>query len=102
MEVEITLLICRLGLGAPNFRRFGLQIVAGASVFFICASVLSFCLKTHHGLRVDCDAVRKNMTEDVNCTDPHPYFLTVEHICNAWFTFEFAVRLIVSRGFNEK
>ncbi|KAJ3644502.1 hypothetical protein Zmor_022227 [Zophobas morio] len=72
------------------------KIVAGASVFFICASVLSFCLKTHHGLRVDCDAVRKNMTEDVNCTDPHPYFLTVEHICNAWFTFEFAVRLIVA------
>ncbi|XP_063916795.1 potassium voltage-gated channel protein Shaw-like isoform X2 [Zophobas morio] len=72
------------------------NIVAGASVFFICASVLSFCLKTHHGLRVDCDAVRKNMTEDVNCTDPHPYFLTVEHICNAWFTFEFAVRLIVA------
>jgi hypothetical protein len=74
-----------------------LQIVAGASVFFICASVLSFCLKTHRGFRVDCDAVKRNATEDKDCSEPHPYFLTVEHICNAWFTFEFAVRLIVSR-----
>jgi potassium voltage-gated channel Shaw-related subfamily C protein 1 len=73
-----------------------LQIVAGASVFFICASVLSFCLKTHRGFRVDCDAVKRNATEDKDCSEPHPYFLTVEHICNAWFTFEFAVRLIVA------
>ncbi|XP_044272546.1 potassium voltage-gated channel protein Shaw-like isoform X2 [Tribolium madens] len=72
------------------------KIVAGASIFFICASVLCFCLKTHHGFRVDCDQIRKNITEDVNCTDPHPNFLTVEHICNAWFTFEFVVRLIVA------
>ncbi|KAJ3624494.1 hypothetical protein MTP99_018110 [Tenebrio molitor] len=72
------------------------KIVAGASVFFICASVLSFCLKTHRGFRVDCDAVKRNATEDKDCSEPHPYFLTVEHICNAWFTFEFAVRLIVA------
>lgn len=77
---------------------FFLQIVAGASVFFICASVLSFCMKTHPGLRVVCESLKKNITDndEDECTEPHPYFLIVEHICNAWFTFEIAVRLIVS------
>uniref|UniRef100_A0A336KTB5 CSON015567 protein n=1 Tax=Culicoides sonorensis TaxID=179676 RepID=A0A336KTB5_CULSO len=31
----------------------GAKIVAGISVFFICISVISFCLKTHPGLRVE-------------------------------------------------
>ncbi|XP_066159007.1 potassium voltage-gated channel protein Shaw-like isoform X4 [Euwallacea fornicatus] len=66
------------------------QIVAGASVFFICVSVFSFCLKTHSEMRVDCENNKDN------CTEPHPYFLTVDHFCNAWFTFELSVRLIVS------
>lgn len=69
-----------------------LQVVAGASVFFICVSVFSFCLKTHPGMRVECE----NSIKEVNCTEPHPYFLTVEHFCNAWFTFELSVRFIVS------
>ncbi|XP_076275280.1 potassium voltage-gated channel protein Shaw-like isoform X2 [Rhynchophorus ferrugineus] len=67
------------------------KIVAGASVFFICVSVFSFCLKTHPGMRVDCENIK-----EMNCTEPHPYFLTVEHVCNAWFTFELSTRLIVS------
>lgn len=33
------------------------QIVAGISVFFICISVISFCLKTHPGLRVEIPAI---------------------------------------------
>lgn len=65
--------------------------MAGASVFFICVSVFSFCLKTHPGMRVECENYK-----EPNCTEPHPYFLTVEHFCNAWFTFELSVRLIVS------
>ncbi|XP_030745284.1 potassium voltage-gated channel protein Shaw-like isoform X2 [Sitophilus oryzae] len=67
------------------------KIVAGASVFFICVSVFSFCLKTHPGMRVECDNIK-----EVNCTEPHPYFHTIEHVCNAWFTFELSTRLIVS------
>ncbi|ERL85707.1 hypothetical protein D910_03122, partial [Dendroctonus ponderosae] len=67
------------------------KIVAGASVFFICASVFSFCLKTHSEMRVKCEN-----NKEPNCTEPHPYFLTVDHFCNAWFTFELSVRLIVS------
>lgn len=90
---------------------FCLQMVAGASVFFICVSVLSFCLKTHPGMRVSC-AERENGTESENvsvvncteltytvsdnCTEPLPFFNTVDHICNAWFTFEMIIRLIVS------
>lgn len=91
------------------------QIVAGASVFFICVSVLSFCLKTHPGMRLQCKVPTENLTNVTNCTgeldcendtrlndqtdcteEPLPFFLIVEHICNAWFTFELLVRLIVS------
>ncbi|XP_060522790.1 potassium voltage-gated channel protein Shaw-like [Cylas formicarius] len=67
------------------------KIVAGASVFFICVSVFSFCLKTHPDMRVKCENHK-----EADCTEPHPYFLTVDHFCNAWFTFELSVRLIVS------
>ncbi|EAA43883.4 AGAP008202-PA, partial [Anopheles gambiae str. PEST] len=35
----------------------GAKIVAGISVFFICISVISFCLKTHPGLRVEIPAI---------------------------------------------
>lgn len=68
-------------------------MVAGASVFFICVSVVSFCLKTHPGMRTDCQHIPD---PPVNCSEPHPYFHTVDHLCNAWFTFEMSVRLIVS------
>ncbi|XP_044758486.1 potassium voltage-gated channel protein Shaw-like isoform X2 [Coccinella septempunctata] len=71
------------------------NIVAGASVFFICVSVLSFCAKTHDGLRIECQRKRKAEGE-VHCTEPHPFFDVIEHICNAWFTFELAIRLIVA------
>ncbi|KAL3273782.1 hypothetical protein HHI36_015209 [Cryptolaemus montrouzieri] len=71
------------------------KIVAGASVFFICVSVLTFCAKTHEGLRVECQKKKKSEI-NVHCTEPHPYFHVIEHICNAWFTFELAIRLIVS------
>lgn len=45
------------------FVLFSFQIVAGISVFFICISVISFCLKTHPGLRVEIPAVNStNLT----------------------------------------
>ncbi|XP_053692413.1 potassium voltage-gated channel protein Shaw-like [Sabethes cyaneus] len=40
----------------------GAKIVAGISVFFICISVISFCLKTHPGLRVEIPAVMNMST----------------------------------------
>lgn len=80
-----------------NYRHYFLlilfQVVAGASVFFICVSVVSFCLKTHPGMRVECQHAPD---PPANCSEPHPYFHTVDHLCNAWFTFELSVRLIVS------
>ncbi|KAK4874978.1 hypothetical protein RN001_014338 [Aquatica leii] len=74
------------------------KVVAGISVFFICVSVLSFCLKTHPGMRLKCGVGTRwrNITDHINCTEPLPLFVTIEHFCNAWFTFELTVRLIVA------
>nr|CAH7734534.1 unnamed protein product [Callosobruchus chinensis] len=44
-------------------------------------------------MRVAC---RSTKPPEENCTEPHPYFHTIDHLCNAWFTFEFSVRLIVA------
>ncbi|KAK5641176.1 hypothetical protein RI129_009723 [Pyrocoelia pectoralis] len=72
------------------------KVVAVISVFFICVSVLSFCLKTHPGMRLKCGGYRWRNVTDINCTEPLPLFVTIEHFCNAWFTFELTVRLIVA------
>lgn len=48
-----------------SYININFQIVAGISVFFICISVISFCLKTHPGLRVELPPllnVTSNMT----------------------------------------
>lgn len=50
--------------------QFSLQIVGLVSVFFICVSILSFCLKTHPNLRVP---VIRNVT--VDWTGPAEGFL---------------------------
>ncbi|XP_065581356.1 potassium voltage-gated channel protein Shaw-like isoform X2 [Artemia franciscana] len=84
------------------------KVVGVISVFFICVSILSFCLKTHPDLRVP---VLKNVTiqgvlgngtyipstwtVDKVRTDPHVAFFYVELACNIWFTFEFVIRFIV-------
>ncbi|XP_056639049.1 potassium voltage-gated channel protein Shaw-like isoform X1 [Diorhabda sublineata] len=77
----------------PPFNVHHRNVVAGASVFFICVSVFSFCLKTHPGMREKCEPLDPS---NLNCTKPYPYFQAVDHLCNAWFTFELSVRLIVS------
>lgn len=74
------------------------------SVFFICVSILSFCLKTHPDMKVPViktTAVRtaNNGTDyfiDKEDTDAHVAFFYIECICNAWFTFEILVRFIAS------
>ncbi|GLH13961.1 Potassium voltage-gated channel protein Shaw [Gryllus bimaculatus] len=88
----------------------GAQVVAVVSVFFICVSVLSFCLKTHPDMRVP---VVRNLTRwapaadgsgalvaqwvlDQTGSNPHDAFFYLELACNAWFTFELAVRSVVS------
>ncbi|KAK3920595.1 Potassium voltage-gated channel protein Shaw [Frankliniella fusca] len=87
------------------------QVVAVVSVFFICVSVLSFALKTHPDMRVPAlrnitvqitnptsnrSTVQYAWTLDKERTDPHEAFFYVELACNAWFTFELAVRSVVS------
>ncbi|XP_075211011.1 potassium voltage-gated channel protein Shaw-like isoform X2 [Lycorma delicatula] len=86
------------------YSSIGAKVVAVVSVFFICVSVVSFALKTHPDMRVP---TVQNVTVklpnnsqvwtlDKERTDPHEAFFYVELACNAWFTFELAVRSVVS------
>ncbi|XP_014665152.1 PREDICTED: potassium voltage-gated channel protein Shaw-like [Priapulus caudatus] len=80
------------------------KIVAGMSVFFIVISILSFCLKTHPHMRVPhirnvTVHISPNITTwtlDKERTEAHGAFFYIECVCNAWFTFEFIIRFIVS------
>lgn len=76
------------------------QTIGVVSVFFICISILSFCLKTHPDMRVP---IVKNVTVrtangsaawflDKTQTNAHIAFFYIECVCNAWFTFEILVR----------
>lgn len=80
------------------------QIIGIVSVFFICVSILSFCLKTHPNMRVP---IIKNITVntshnttawvlDKTQTNAHEAFFYIECVCNAWFTFEILVRFVAS------
>ena len=70
------------------------------SVFFICVSILTFCLKTHpdmrvpviHNLTVRTTVNSTAWTLDKHGTNPHTAFFFVECICNAWFTIELLTR----------
>ncbi|RWS11447.1 potassium voltage-gated channel protein Shaw-like protein, partial [Dinothrombium tinctorium] len=81
------------------------KIVAVISVFFICVSIFSFCIKTHPNMRVPVilnktvTTVNNNgstWTLDKFKTDPHDAFFYIESVCNAWFTFEITVRFLVA------
>lgn len=79
------------------------KIMAVISVFFICVSILSFCLKTHPNMRVPVimnrTVTQRNTTAwilDKVKTDAHDAFFYVESVCNAWFTFEITIRFVVS------
>ncbi|XP_076306820.1 potassium voltage-gated channel protein Shaw-like [Tachypleus tridentatus] len=80
------------------------KVIAVMSVFFICVSILSFCLKTHPNMRVPV-IVNKTVnfppnltvwTLDKTKTDPHEAFFYIESVCNLWFSFEITVRFIVA------
>lgn len=76
------------------------KVIGIVSVFFICVSILSFCLKTHPNFRVP---IIKNFTVrtangsaswvlDKTHTNAHMAFFYIECVCNAWFTLETMVR----------
>ncbi|XP_066159012.1 potassium voltage-gated channel protein Shaw-like isoform X2 [Euwallacea fornicatus] len=80
------------------------KVIGVLSVFFICVSILSFCLKTHPDMKVpviDRIPVRtaSNTSDyvlDKSDTDAHIAFFYIECICNAWFTLEILIRFIAS------
>lgn len=77
-------------------------------MFFICVSILSFCLKTHPYMRVPVisnvsvllsnNSISRNVswTFAKVSTDAHPAFLYIEIVCNIWFTVEIVIRFLVS------
>jgi len=78
------------------------KAVGIVSVFFICTSILTFCLKTHpdmrvpiiHNLTVRTSSNTTAWTLDKYGTNAHDAFFYVECVCNAWFTLELLVRFI--------
>ncbi|CAF0788897.1 unnamed protein product [Brachionus calyciflorus] len=88
------------------------KAVAVISVFFICVSILSFCLKTHPYMRVpvigNVSVILANYTRNNSSvsslswtlkkisTEAHPAFLYIEIVCNIWFTVEIMIRFLVS------
>ncbi|CAD0202414.1 unnamed protein product [Chrysodeixis includens] len=79
------------------------KVISAISVFFICVSVLSFCLKTHPDLRVSSPGmlVRENGSESLimpwhDNGKPHGAFFYIELVCNVWFTIELLVRSVVA------
>ncbi|XP_046397083.1 potassium voltage-gated channel protein Shaw [Ischnura elegans] len=89
------------------------KIIGVVSVFFICVSILSFCLKTHPDMRVP---VIRNFTVstspqpsshrgsggtlawtlDKTQTNAHEAFFYIECVCNAWFSLEILTRFVAS------
>lgn len=85
-----------------------LQGIAIVSVFFLCISIICFCLKTHPDFRVPTlqlvnltgnssqwfnTTTTKNIKlVDKTNTEVHQAFRHIEVICNVWFTFEIIMR----------
>ncbi|XP_058794293.1 potassium voltage-gated channel protein Shaw-like [Phymastichus coffea] len=80
------------------------KIIGVISVFFICVSILSFCLKTHPDMRVPVIVNKTvygaNNTQtwalDKTHTNAHDAFFYIECVCNAWFSLEFIIRIAAS------
>ncbi|KAI4480172.1 hypothetical protein M0804_010533 [Polistes exclamans] len=87
------------------------KCIACISIFFICLSVLCFCLKNYPGNSNSNDNLSQISTNDCPTNDsleftqhyenekisrPYRAFYYIEHACNAWFTFEITIRCLVS------
>jgi len=74
------------------------KCIACVSVFFICLSVLCFCVKNHELVessrnKRDYEELKEDLLNIE--TNPHRAFFYLEYACNAWFTMEITLRCIV-------
>ncbi|XP_033321500.2 potassium voltage-gated channel protein Shaw [Megalopta genalis] len=78
------------------------KCIAGASILFICLSVLCFCLKSHTTTKRSRNNQRhpelfqSESTWNKDNVDSYPVLFYLEHTCNAWFTLEIIIRCLVS------
>ncbi|KAL7301094.1 hypothetical protein TKK_0006361 [Trichogramma kaykai] len=81
------------------------KVVGVISVFFICVSIMSFCLKTHPDMRVPVIADKSSQPSnngtdswhfDRTLTNAHDAFFYIECLCNFWFSIEFLCRITAS------
>ncbi|XP_020297042.1 potassium voltage-gated channel protein Shaw-like [Pseudomyrmex gracilis] len=74
------------------------KCIACATVFFICLSVLCFCVKnqTPRSLTKSKHEDTRDDRTDNTAINSHRAFFYLEHACNAWFSVEIALRFIVS------
>lgn len=116
MTTMMVMIVYEIDLINIDYNKFFFcpQVISAISVFFICISVLSFCLKTHPDLRVPnpplvplMDNSTNNFTIEEHLRDPwedngqpHEAFFYIELICNVWFTIELLVRSVVSIYFS--
>ncbi|KRZ62565.1 Potassium voltage-gated channel protein Shaw [Trichinella nativa] len=86
------------------------KVIAITSVFTICVSILTFCLKTHPDFRIPVmqsysfngtdakmayhSTSSSSLIVDKERTQPHGAFFIIEAVCNTWFTLEIIIRFV--------
>nr|XP_028589671.1 potassium voltage-gated channel subfamily C member 4 isoform X1 [Podarcis muralis] len=76
------------------------RIIAFASLFFILASITTFCLETHEAFIIDVNVTETLVTGNTTETfvmrklETEPILTYVEGVCVLWFTLEFLVRIV--------
>lgn len=106
------LFLLRLGSFGFNHCKYDVyclyQVLSFVSIFFICVSILSFCLSTYpdwqtariynrpvmYQQNLSVDSRNWTWTLDLDTMEAHLSFHFVDLVCGIWFSMELAFRLI--------